>query len=639
MSTQDDGIGPVTTTHGQPRSRFEAIFLHAPNAIVIVAPDGTIIAANYQTVALFGYPVRDLVGRGVELLLPERYRGPHAALRQGFNAAPRVREMGANELLYGLHKNGTEFPLEISLSPLPGDQGEVMAAIRDVTVQRESESRVRAMMDFTPDATLIVGEDGVINFASRQVSALFGYPANELLGRNVDELLPERFQTSHIERRAEFFEAPQVREMGANAELYGRRANGSEFPVEVSLSPLPGLPREVMAAVRDVTDRTAIESRSRAILQLAPDATIIVDGTGRILAANRQTTALFGHTHDVLLGMQVEELMPERFRWSHIPHRDSFSAAPRVREMGAGADLFGLRADGTEFSIEISLSPLPGPGNDVIATVRDVTDRRAGRYALERALEQERDAAVQLRDASRVKDEFLDIVAHELRTPITAIGGFAHVLDHQWDGHDEATRRQLVGRISSNARQMSAMVERLLNMSRLQAGRVELDLKTLKVSDLLHTIVDSLATLEDRPVTIEAETDRTVVTDQSALRHIVTNFLTNAAKFSPVDIAIEVRAFESEGGLVIEVEDHGIGIPAADVPHLFEHFFQGDNQRAGGHGSGVGLSVARLYTDLLDGNISATSTWGQGSLFSVWLPHRVLPSDGAAAAASSDGGV
>jgi signal transduction histidine kinase len=91
--------------------------------------------------------------------------------------------------------------------------------------------------------------------------------------------------------------------------------------------------------------------------------------------------------------------------------------------------------------------------------------------------------------------------------------------------------------------------------------------------------------------------------------------------------------------LVIEVEDHGIGIPAADVPHLFEHFFQGDNQRAGGHGSGVGLSVARLYTDLLDGNISATSTWGQGSLFSVWLPHRVLPSDGAAAAASSDGGV
>jgi PAS domain S-box-containing protein len=633
MSTQDDGIGPVTTTHGQPRSRFEAIFLHAPNAIVIVAPDGTIIAANYQTVALFGYPVRDLVGRGVELLLPERYRGPHAALRQGFNAAPRVREMGANELLYGLHKNGTEFPLEISLSPLPGDQGEVMAAIRDVTVQRESESRVRAMMDFTPDATLIVGEDGVINFASRQVSALFGYPANELLGRNVDELLPERFQTSHIERRAEFFEAPQVREMGANAELYGRRANGSEFPVEVSLSPLPGLPREVMAAVRDVTDRTATESRSRAILQLAPDATIIVDGTGRILAANRQTTALFGHTHDVLLGMQVEELMPERFRWSHIPHRDSFSAAPRVREMGAGADLFGLRADGTEFWIEISLSPLPGRGNDVIATVRDVTDRRAGRNALEHALEQERDAAVQLRDASRIKDEFLAIVAHELRTPIAAIGGFAHVLSHQWDHHDEVTRRQLVDRISVNAGQMSAMVERLLNMSRLQAGRVELELKTLKVSELLHTIVDSLATLEDRPITIEAETDRTVVTDESALRHIVTNFLTNAAKFSPVDIAVEVRAHESEGGLVIEVEDHGIGIPAADVPHLFEHFFQGANQLAVGHGSGVGLSVARLYTDLLGGNIRATSTWGEGSLFSVWLPHRVMPSDDGAAAA------
>jgi len=497
--------------------------------------------------------------------------------------------------------------------------------------QGQPQSRFEAIFRYAPDAIVIVNADGTIIAANDQVMALFGHSADELVGREVELLLPERYRGTHAGHREGFRAAPRIREMGAGAELFGLRADGTEFPVEISLSPLPGEEGEVMAAIRDVTDRKAVESRSQAILQFAPDATIIVDGTGQILSANRQMTALFGHSYADLLGMQVEALVPERFRQAHVTHRDSFSAAPRVREMGAGAELFGLRADGTEFPVEISLSPLPGPGSDVMATVRDVTDRRLARDALKHALEQERDAAQKLREASRIKDEFLDIVAHELRTPVTAIGGFADLLDRQWDSHDEPTRRDMVARILRNSREMSALVERLLDMSRLQAGRVDLALEEVDIAALLHAIVDGLTVLADRPVTIQVDSDPMIVSDPSALRHIVSNFLTNAAKFAPADVPIEVRARESEGGLLVEVQDYGLGIPAEDVPHLFEHFYQGDNQPKGGRGAGIGLSVARRYSDLLGGKISASSTLGEGSLFSVWLPRHSMPSDGSGA--------
>ncbi|MET7780502.1 PAS domain S-box protein [Streptomyces mirabilis] len=242
-----------------------------------------------------------------------------------------------------------------------------------------AEDRFRGLLEAAPDAMIIVDGTGTITLVNAQTEALFGYGREELLGRSVDLLVPDRFRTHHALHRSGYAENRQVRPMGAGLELHGLRKDGTEFPVEISLSPLEttdGL--LVSAAVRDVSERKAAEDRFRGLLEAAPDAMVIVDDTGTIRLVNAQTEALFGYGREELLGRTVDLLVPDRFRTHHTKHRTGYTHNRQVRPMGAGLELHGLRKDGTEFPVEISLSPLETTdGLLVSAAVRDVSERKA----------------------------------------------------------------------------------------------------------------------------------------------------------------------------------------------------------------------------------------------------------------------
>ncbi|MFF9819101.1 PAS domain S-box protein [Streptomyces sp. NPDC014006] len=242
-----------------------------------------------------------------------------------------------------------------------------------------AEERFRGLLEAAPDAMVIVDDTGIIRLVNAQTEALFGYGREELLGHPVELLVPGRFRGHHTAHRNGYAHNQQVRPMGAGLDLYGLRKDGTEFPVEISLSPLEttdGL--LVSAAVRDVSERKAAEERFRGLLEAAPDAMVIVDDTGIIRLVNAQTEALFGYGREELLGHPVELLVPGRFRGHHTAHRNGYAHNQQVRPMGAGLDLYGLRKDGTEFPVEISLSPLETTdGLLVSAAVRDVSERKA----------------------------------------------------------------------------------------------------------------------------------------------------------------------------------------------------------------------------------------------------------------------
>lgn len=612
-------VSERASTEEQHRGLIEA----APDAMVLIDEEGLIVLVNLQTERLFGHPRSALIGAPVEVLVPERFRVAHVAHRTGFADAPDVRPMGQGRDLRGLHADGHEFPVEISLSPVLGPGTVHLAAtVRDISERRSSEDLVRGLLEAAPDATIGVDEDGTIVLANHQAEALFGWSREELVGRPVEDLVPEDVRALHPTHRASYAVAPKARAMGQGRALTAQRRDGTRFPAEISLSAIDTPSgRIVSASIRDVTVQRRADHLFRAVVESAPDATVIVDEDGLITLVNAQTEAMFGYSRHELVGRPVEVLMPVRLRTGHPAQRASYAADPGLRPMGAGLSLLGLRRDGSEFPIEISLSPLDtGSGLLTSASIRDVTERKR----LERtraAYERERESARRLRELDRMRSEFLSTVSHELRTPLTVVKGFAELLDSTWDDSAPEQRRELAGRIRQSASRLDLLVEELLDLTRLEQGRTTLTPVPHPLADLVRRcLARTSAALDHRPVTVEVAEDLVVRADADALVRVLENLLTNAAKYSEPGSPIEVRARPEGQAIDLEVVDHGFGIPPEDLERVFDRFYRVEATARRRPGTGVGLAIVKQLVEAMGGHVRADSVLGEGSTFAVRLP-------------------
>lgn len=407
----------------------------------------------------------------------------------------------------------------------------------------------------------------------------------------------------------------------------------------------------------------------REIFQTSAEGIIMIDESGKILLANPVSEKMFGYELEKLPGHHLEELLPERYRGKHLSFRKEFNQHPSPRRMGVGRDLRALRLDGSEFPVEISLSFTNMNDHTLsMAFITDITQRKFGEDALrkseeqlieyaaelekkvqsrtealnllvqklekankdlerqilvrERAEEDARKAFEKERELNELKSKFVSIASHEFRTPLSAILSSTSLIKQYKERGELNKVDKHIDRVKSSVNHLTSILNDFLSLGKLEEGRIEVTVEKVSLSSFFDEIKEEVkpALKATQHLIIDLdEPEKHFHTDPKILRNVLFNLISNASKYSDPGKKIQVAIRSTEDHVTIEVQDEGIGIPPADVKHIFDRFFRASNA-SHIQGTGLGLNIVRRYIDLLGGNITFKSEEGKGSTFTITLP-------------------
>jgi PAS domain S-box-containing protein len=645
------GLSPIETAEGhlvlaaivditerkRLESRFRATVESAPTAIVMIDSGGAIVLVNAQTEKLFGYARQELLGRDVEQLVPQRYRGAHPQLRTGFFANPQARRMGAGRELFGLRRDGSEFPIEIGLSPIETEEGLfVLSTIVDITerkaaetAQRLSEARrlMSQVVEYSGDGIMTLTLDGKITSWNRGAERMYGYSAEEIIGQPVALLAAPG-------REDEDGAAIMRIARGERVERYEtqrRRKDGRIISVERTLSPVldaQGRISGISNIARDITERkraeaalaassaavVASEAQLRLLLDSMQDGVFIAQDE-RFVLANPALPAMLGYDAGEFIGKPFAEVVAPEFLelWN-----DRFRQ--RVR---GGAEPLGryevrllCRQQGASLWVELNAQHLQFKGaGAVLGIARDITQRRA-------AEEQQRALAEGLARSNRELEDFARVASHDLQEPLRKVQAFGDLLAAQYAERLDEEARGYISRMQNAAKRMSALITDLLAFSRVTTrGQpfVKVDLGAVAagvVSDLEVHIQQARGTVELAALPM-------IKADPLQMRQLLQNLISNALKYRKPDVPPMVKVHSEarpDGGEVrLFVADNGIGFDMKYLDRIFV-VFQRLHGRMEYEGTGVGLAICKKIVERHGGSITATSAPGEGATFIVTLP-------------------
>ena len=586
-------------------------------AIYMLDPQGQVVSWNAGAERIKGYTAEQIIGHNFSCFFPPEdiERGRPVEVLRMTAASGRHEEEGMR-----VRKDGSRFLARVTLTTLRDASGNLRGfseISRDLSESKESGAKYRGLLEAAPDAMVVVNQGGEIVLLNVQAEKQFGYRRDELVGQKVKNIIPEGFAERLIADGTRTAADALAQQIGTGIELNGRRKNGSEFPIEIMLSPLESAEGIlVTAAIRDISVRkdaekhlAQMESRYRGLLEAAPDAMVVVNQTGEIVLLNVQAEKQFGYRRDELVGQKVKNIIPEGFAERLIADALRSAEDALAQQIGTGIELTGRRKNGSDFPIEIMLSPLESTeGILVTAAIRNITRRKEDEAHLLQKVEE-------LNRSNEESGQFAYIASHDLQEPLRMVASYTQLLSRRYKGKLDSDADEFISFAVDGASRMQRLIQDLLAYSRVGTKGMDL-LDTSSEAALQQALINLRGAIEESGALVTHDLLPTVPADEMQLIQLFQNLVGNAIKYQNPGIPrVHISAARNGGKKwIFSVQDNGLGID----PQYFEKIFgvfQRLHKREEFAGTGIGLAICKKIVEGHGGSISVESQLGRGSTF------------------------